>query len=84
MNSSPTAALNRTYALLKANGKHETVIEAGKLKLYDNNFYYSLFGELYSGIDNEKAIINFQIALSLSKTNTDRRAIKMKMNGLRH
>jgi RNA polymerase sigma-70 factor (ECF subfamily) len=52
---SPIAALNRTYALSKANGKAEAIIEAEKLKLDNNHLYHSLLGELYTGVDNTKA-----------------------------
>ena len=79
---SPMAALNRTYALAKANGKEEAIIEAEKLKLTDNHLYFTLLGELYTGIDNEKAKLNFQQALSLAKTQTDKQAIQKKIDGL--
>src|SRR5213079_2882018 len=62
---SPIAALNRTYALSKANGKQEAIIEAEKLELTNNHLYHSLLGELYSDIDNSKAIAHFQTALKL-------------------
>lgn len=81
---SPVAALNRTYALSKANGIKEAIIEAEKLKLHDNHFYYTLLGEFYTGIDKENAMLNFQKALSLAKTNTDKRAIKIKITRLSH
>jgi len=79
---SPIAALNRTYALSKANGKEEAIIEAEKLKLTDNHFYFTLLGELYTDIDNEKAKQNFQKALSLAKTQTDQQAIQKKIDRL--
>ena len=79
---SPIAALNRTYALSKANGKEEAIIEAEKLKLTDNHFYFTLLGELYTDIDNEKAKENFQKALSLAKTHADKQAIQKKIDGL--
>ena len=79
---SPVAALNRTYALSKANGKEEAITEAEKLKLTDNHFYYTLLGELYTGIDSEKAKNNFQLALSLAKTQTDKHFIQKKIDGL--
>ena len=60
---SPVAALNRTYALAKANGKKEAIIEAEKLKLADNHLYHSLLGELYSGVNNTSAIAHFETAL---------------------
>jgi RNA polymerase sigma factor (sigma-70 family) len=79
---SPVAALNRTYALSKANGKQEAIIEAEKLQLTGNHFYYTLLGELYTGIDNKKAKQHFSEALSLAKTPTDRQTIQKKINRL--
>jgi predicted RNA polymerase sigma factor len=79
---SPVAALNRTYALSKANGKEEAIIEAEKLNLTDNHFYFTLLGELYTDIDNEKAKLNFQKALLLAKTQTDKQAIQKKIDRL--
>ncbi|MDR3697259.1 sigma-70 family RNA polymerase sigma factor [Mucilaginibacter sp.] len=79
---SPIAALNRTYALSKANGKAEAIIEAEKLKLIDNQFYFALLGELYAGIDNEKAKQNFEEAFSLAKTQADKQAMQNKINKL--
>ncbi len=80
---SPIAALNRTYALSKANGKEEAISEAEKLKLADNHFYFTLLGELYSGIDNQKAKQNFQMALLLAKTETDKNSIQKKIDKLK-
>lgn len=82
MEYSPIAALNRTYALAKANGKEEAIREAEKLLLTGNHYYYTLLGELYSGIDNQKARINLEKALSLAKTNTDKETIRYKMGVL--
>ncbi|GAB3515588.1 RNA polymerase sigma factor [Emticicia fontis] len=72
---SPIAALNRTYALAKANGKEEAIIEAEKLSLTDNHFYYSLLGNLYTGVDNEKALQHFENALKLAHSDTDKAII---------
>lgn len=79
---SPIAALNRTYALSKANGKEEAIIEAEKLDLINNHFYFILLGELYTDIDNKKAKMHFQKALSLAKTQTDKTAIQKKIDML--
>ena len=79
---SPIAALNRTYALSKANGKEEAIVEAEKLKLEDNHFYFALLGELYTDIDNRKAQEHFEKALSLAKTNADKKAIQKKIDAL--
>jgi len=82
MEYSPIAALNRTYALSKANGKEEAIIEAEKLQLVRNHFYFALLGELYTGIDNRKAKLAFQQALSLAKTQTDKNTIQKKIEKL--
>ncbi|HUX61429.1 MAG TPA: DUF6596 domain-containing protein [Ignavibacteriaceae bacterium] len=79
---SPIAALNRTYALSKVNGKQEAIDEAEKLKLTNNQFYFTLLGELYKGIDNNKARMNFQMAFSLAKTNSDKRTIQSQIDKL--
>lgn len=79
---SPIAALNRTFALSKANGKAEAIIEAEKLQLTGNHFYYTLLGELYTGIDNAKARQHFEQALSLAKTATDKAVIQQKVDRL--
>jgi RNA polymerase sigma-70 factor (ECF subfamily) len=63
---SPIAALNRTYALSKANGKREAIAEAEKLQLTDNHYYYTLLGELYTDFDTDKAKENFQRAYNLA------------------
>jgi RNA polymerase sigma factor (sigma-70 family) len=76
---SPIAALNRTFALSKANGKEEAIQEAEKLNLTDNQFYFGLLGELYLNVDNKKSKEYFQKALALTKTETSRQAIQAKM-----
>jgi RNA polymerase sigma factor (sigma-70 family) len=79
---SPMAALNRTYALSKANGKAEGIIEAEKLKLTDSHFYYVLLGDLYTEIDNDKAKAHFETAYSLATTETDKRFISKRISAL--
>jgi len=79
---SPMAALNRTYALSKANGKEEAIAEAEKLNLVTSHFYFTLLGELYKGIDDEKARENLKKALSLAKTQNDRKIIQKKIDKL--
>lgn len=76
---SPIAALNRTYALAKANGKKEAIIEAEKINLTDNHLYHSLLGELYTGLDNAKAIAHFQNALALARSTADKMLISKKI-----
>jgi len=79
---SPIAALNRTFALAKANGKTVAIIEAEKLNLTDNHLYYSLLGNLYTDIDNTKALQNFRIALTLANSHTDKTIITVNIDGL--
>jgi RNA polymerase sigma factor (sigma-70 family) len=79
---SPITALNRTFALSKANGKQAAIVEAEKLNLADNHFYYMLLGELYMDIDNTKSKQSFQKALSLAKTQTDKHIIQRRIDSL--
>ena len=72
---SPIVALNRTFALSKVNGKKEAIIEAEKLNLTDNHFYYSLLGNLYTDVDNKKAHQHFETALGLAKTTAEKNII---------
>jgi RNA polymerase sigma factor (sigma-70 family) len=76
---SPIAALNRTYALAKANGKKEAISEAEKINLTGNHLYHSLLGELYTGLDNTKAIAHLQNALTLARSAADRTHIANKI-----
>lgn len=77
---SPMAALNRTYALSKANDKEQAVIEAEKLDLKNSHFYFALLGELYTGIDNEMAKQNLEQAIALAKTQNDKQAIQKRID----
>jgi RNA polymerase sigma factor (sigma-70 family) len=79
---SPIAALNRTFALAKANGIEAAIIEAEKLNLKDNHFYFTLLGELYKSLDRETARKHFLSALSLAKSEADKQAIRLKMERL--
>ena len=79
---SPIASLNRIYALAKVSGKQQAIAEAEKLPLTSNHFYYLLLGELYTGIDNEKATLNFTQALDLAKTQPDKLSIQNKLESL--
>jgi RNA polymerase sigma-70 factor (ECF subfamily) len=80
---SPIAALNRTFALAKTNGKHEAIIEAEKLNLTQNPFYYSLLGNLYTDIDNKKAIQNFEKALQITTSPADKATIIKNINSIK-
>ena len=76
INYSPSVALNRIYALYKVNGQQAALIEAEKLKLENNHFYFLLLGELYKGIDYDRAKVNLKQAYALAKTETEKHAIQ--------
>lgn len=80
---SPIAALNRTFALAKTNGKQTAIIEAEKLNLTENHFYYSLLGNLYTDIDNKKAVEHFEKALQLASSVSDKNIIKQNIGKLK-
>jgi RNA polymerase sigma factor (sigma-70 family) len=81
---SPMAALNRTYALAKADGKEKAIVEAEKLtQLVDNHLYLSLLGYLYTGIDNGMALQHLKLALKLAKTSEERNRIEKNIAALR-
>ena len=80
---SPVTALNRTYALAKANGLEQAIAEAEKLNLAHDHLYHSLLAELYSTIDVVKSVTHLQTALSLAKTTADKNIILRKMDKLK-
>ncbi len=79
---SPVAALNRTYALSRVHGKEAAITEAEKLRLTESHFYFALLGELYTGIDNDRAKQHLRTAFTLAKTTTDKKAIQKKIDAL--
>lgn len=80
---SPIIALNRTYALAKVKGNATAILEAEKLKLENNHFYYTLLGELYLSIDPIKAKVQLEKALAIAKTQTDKQTIQKKIDQLK-
>lgn len=80
---SPITALNRTYALAQVKGKQTAIIEATKLNLTDNHFYFSLLGYLHTDIDNAKAISYFEMAQQKAKTDNDKSLLNKKLNDLK-
>ncbi len=81
---SPIAALNRTYALSKANGKEEAIAAALQLGLRDNQFYYSLLGHLYTGVDTAKAIGYYEEALIRIHTPAEQIPLLRKLEDLKN
>ena len=82
VNYSPIAHLNQIYAFSKVYGNKLAIIEAEKLNLLTNQYYYVLMGELYLGYNDEKAKSCYILALNLAKTNIDKNCIKEKISVL--
>lgn len=76
---SPMAALNRTYALSKSAGKQRAIEEAEKLMLNENHLYHCLLGDLYKGVNNEKALSHFRQAVALARSQPEKTAIQKAM-----
>ena len=76
---SPAAALNRTFAVAKADGKEKGLTEAKKLNLTGNQWYHALLAELYSGIDDAKALAELKLALSYARTTADKQVLEKKI-----
>ncbi len=79
---SPIIAMNRTFALAKTNGKAAAIAEAEKLNLNDNHLYFSLLGNLYSGIDDQKALKHLKTAIDLAVTAADKKMIEKSIQKL--
>lgn len=79
---SSVAALNRAYVLSKTADKERAIIEAEKLNMQNNLFYFMLMGYLYTGIDKNLALFNYEKALRLTKTQADKTLIIKKISHL--
>lgn len=79
---SPVAALNRTFALSKARGKAPAIVEAEKLNLTSNPYYYTLLAELYTGVDNVKASGQYARAIELAGTRPEKAILIKKRDDL--
>lgn len=82
VNYSPAIALNRTFALYKANGWEQALAEAQKLRLEDNHFYHVLLGELYKDNDLAMARLHLEQALQLARSASEKAQIKVKLGAL--
>ncbi|MGK0365719.1 MAG: RNA polymerase sigma factor (sigma-70 family) [Saprospiraceae bacterium] len=77
---SPIAALNRTYALAQVKGKKRAITEALKINLSQNLLYHSLLADLYDGVDDAKRLEHLKLALSLAKSEQERKVVLDKMS----
>lgn len=81
---SPIAALNRTYALSKTHGKLVAITEAEKLRLTENFLYHSLLGNLYTDVDNAKAVDHYVHALTLTGSESNHATINKHIQRIKH
>lgn len=80
---SPIAALNRSFAIAKVKGKAQAISEVEKLGLTDNYFYYSLLGNLYTDINDDKALQHYATALKLANSAADRTLMEKNIEQLK-
>jgi len=78
---SPVIAMNRTYALAKANSVDEAIVQAEKLKLSGSHLYYCLLAELHRMKEgnSKKEVKYLEIALKLALKKNERKLIKRKI-----
>ncbi len=78
---SPIIALNRTYALARANSVDQALEEAIKLALEDNHLYLSLLAELYrmkGDLVSEKNYL--ELAYTKARKESERNLLKKKIH----
>ncbi len=76
---SPIAALNRTYALAKANSTEQALQEALKLDLDKHHLYHCLLAELYAEDNTTKRKMHLEKALDLCKSEQEKKVILKKL-----
>ncbi len=77
---SPVIAMNRTYALARANSAQEAIVEAQKLELKDNHHYLCLLAELHRMNNDPDREINFlNQALQLANKENEKQLINRKL-----
>lgn len=79
---SPIIALNRTYSLAMVKGKKAALKEAKKIDLDKNHLYHSLLATLYEGENDQRCIEHLKQALSLCRTDMERRLLEKRLQGM--
>ena len=67
VNYSPSVAQNRIYDLYNVSGEEVALEAAEKLNWENNHFYFLLLGELYAGVDEVRAKMNFSAGFFAGK-----------------
>jgi RNA polymerase sigma-70 factor (ECF subfamily) len=84
----PTAFvdLNRMTVVFKISGAAETLQQlqlSPFLKEWEKHYiYYSLLGEIYSSSDKQKAVANFEKAISLTGSEAEKKLLRKKIEAL--
>lgn len=81
---SPTIALNRTYALFRANGKVAALRELQKLNMEGNHFFHALLAEIYQSTEPGKAQLQLQKALKCCPNEREKLILENKYQQLSH
>ncbi|MEM7009173.1 MAG: DUF6596 domain-containing protein [Thermodesulfobacteriota bacterium] len=77
---SPLIAMNRTYALALANSAEEAILEAKKLNLTDNYYYFWLMAELFRMNKDYKMEIKYlHKALNSAKKSSEKEILNTKL-----
>ena len=79
INYSEVLALNRTYALYRAEGREKALLEAKKLNLQQNCHYHLLMAELLGSTHSSKAIKHYKTALSFTNSQSLKKLILQKI-----
>lgn len=77
---SPIAALGRAYTYSKIHETEAAILEAEKLNLKENYFYYSLLGNLYKEVNPLKARLALEQALHLAKTESQKSRLRKELS----
>lgn len=80
---SPVAELNRIYALSKVQGKEIAIKEAEKNVKDKSHFYQLLLGELYTGLDNDKARMHLRYAYELTSSIAEKAILANKIQKIK-
>ena len=82
INYSEALALNRTYALYRAEGRDTALLEANKLNLKQNCYYHLLMAELLDSNQPSEMLEHYKKALALTSSQSLRKLILQKIESI--
>lgn len=80
---SPMAALSRGFAFSKVYGHEKAIQEVQKLGLAESHYYHKLLGYLHAETNPDKAIGHYRLAIGLTKSKIEIKAITKEMERLK-